>query len=225
MNVGRGVWLEDLTWQEAKGRFDGGAVVVVPVGAASKAHGPHLPLKTDALTARALAQRLIERLPVVAAPVVGFGFYPAFTSFAGSQHLGADTFKALMRELLGNLRGHGVRRIAILNTGVSTEGPLDEVAGELGEVAVLHMRLLGATAEPLFDNRDGGHADERETSVMLALDPRSVRMARLAPEGDFETTAATGDASRASAFKGERLLEARVDDMVEALARRWPESF
>ncbi len=225
MTTGHGAWLEDLTWQEARARFDGGAVVVVPVGAVSKAHGPHLPLKTDALTARALAQRLIERLPVVAAPVVGFGFYPAFTSFAGSQHLGADTFKALMRELLGNLRGHGVRRIAILNTGVSTETPLDEVAGELGEVAVLHMRLLGAKADSLFDNRDGGHADERETSVMLALDPRGVRMDRLAPEGDFETTAATGDASRASAFKGERLLAARVDDMVAALTERWPDAF
>ena len=114
-----------------------------------------------------------------------------------------------MRELIGNFRGHGVRRIAILNTGVSTEKPLDEVAGELGDVAVLHMRLLGGKGEPLFDNLEGGHADERETSVMLALDPRGVRMDRLAPEGDFKTTAATGDASRASAFKGERLLEPR----------------
>lgn len=225
MTMQSGAWLEDLTWQEARARFDAGAVVVVPVGAAAKAHGPHLPLKTDALTARALAQRLIERLPVVAAPVVGFGFYPAFTAFAGSQHLGTDTFKALVRELVGNLRGHGVRRIAILNTGVSTEKPLDEVAQELGEVAVLHMRLLGAKADALFDNLDGGHADERETSVMLALEPRSVRMDRLAPEGDFKTTAATGDASRASAFKGERLLAARVDDMVAALTRRWPGAF
>jgi creatinine amidohydrolase len=220
-----GVWLEDLTWQEAKARFDAGAVVVVPVGAASKAHGPHLPLKTDALTARALAQRLIERLPVVAAPVVGFGFYPAFTSFAGSQHLSADTFAALMRELIGNLRDHGVRRIAILNTGVSTEKPLDELVRTLGDVMVLHMRLFGSKAEVLFDNREGGHADERETSVVLALDPRSVRMDRLAPEGDFETTGATGDASRATSFKGERLLDARVDDMVAALKARWPDAF
>ncbi|TAJ41134.1 MAG: creatininase family protein [Reyranella sp.] len=225
MTMQSGAWLEDLTWQEAKARFDAGAVVVVPVGAAAKAHGPHLPLKTDALTARALAQRLIERLPVVAVPVLGFGFYPAFNAFAGSQHLGAETFKTLVRELLGNLRSHGVRRIAILNTGVSTEKPLDEVAGELGEIAVLHMRLLGAKADSLFDNLDGGHADERETSVMLALEPRSVRMDRLAPEGDFKMTAATGDASRASAFKGERLLAARVDDMVAALARRWPDAF
>jgi creatinine amidohydrolase len=220
-----GVWLEDLTWLEARARFDGGAVVVVPVGAASKAHGPHLPLKTDALTARALAQKLVERLPVVVAPVVGFGFYPAFTAFAGSQHLSADTFKAMMRELLGGLRAHGVRRIALLNTGVSTEKPLDEVAAELVEVAVLHMRLLGTGAEMLFDRPEGGHADERETSVMLALEPRSVRMDRLAPEGDFAATAATGDASRASAFKGERLLAARVDDMAAALVARWPDAF
>ena len=225
MSADRGVWLEDLTWQEAKVRFDAGAVVVVPVGAASKAHGPHLPLKTDALTARALAQNLVERLPIVAAPVVGFGFYPAFTAFAGSQHLTADTFKALMRELVGNLRGHGVRRVAILNTGVSTEKPLDELSGELGEIAVLHMRLFGAEADALFDNLEGGHADERETSVMLALEPRSVRMDRLIPEGDFKTTAATGDASRASAFKGERLVDARVEDMAAALVARWPDAF
>lgn len=217
-----GVWLEDLTWPEAKARFDADAVVVIPIGAAAKAHGTHLPLKTDALTARALGQRLVDRLPVVAAPVVGFGYYPAFTPFAGSQHLTADTFKAVMRELIHSLAAHGVRRIALVNSGVSTEKPLDEVAAETGAL-VLHMRLTGAAAEALIEHRDGGHADERETSVMLALDPRSVRMAELKPAAPFEQSAATGDPTRASAFKGERLLAARVDDMVAALLHRWPD--
>jgi creatinine amidohydrolase len=223
MTSDTGAWLEDLTWPEAKARFDVGALVVIPVGAASKAHGPHLPLKTDALTARALAQRLIERLPAVAAPVVGFGFYPAFTAFAGSQHLSAATFKALLGELLGNLRGHGVRRIAILNTGVSTEQPIDEVAAGADDLLVLHMRGLGGAAEKLLDVADGGHADERETSVMLALEPRSVRMDRLARAGLFERTAATGDPTRATAFKGERILTARIDDIVAAIGKRWPD--
>ena len=218
-----GAWLEDLTWPEAKARFEAGALVVVPVGAASKAHGPHLPLKTDALTARALAHKLLERLPVIAAPVVGFGFYPAFTSFAGSQHLSAATFKALLAELLGNLRGHGVKRIVLLNTGVSTEKPIDEVAGGAADLLVLHMRGLGAAADKLLAVTEGGHADERETSVMLALDPRSVRMDKLALDGPFERTGATGDPTRATAFKGERILAARTDDMVAAIARRWPD--
>ena len=221
MSTNTGVWLEDLTWVEAKARFDAGMPVVIPIGAASKAHGPHLPLKTDALTARALAQQLIERLPLVAAPVVGFGFYPAFTSFAGSQHLSAATFKALLAELLDNLRGHGVKRIVVLNTGVSTEKPIDDVAAGTDEVLVLHMRGLGAAADRLLDAPEGGHADERETSVMLALEPRSVRMDRLKLDGPFETTGATGDPTRANAFKGERILAARVDDMVTAITKRW----
>jgi creatinine amidohydrolase len=106
---------------------------------------------------------------------------------------------------------------------VSTEKPLDEVAGGLDGVAVLHMRLLGKQADKLLDDPGGGHADERETSVMLALDPRSVRMDRLAVEGDFTTTGATGDPSRATAFKGERILAARIDDLVARLVAMWPE--
>ena len=223
MSANTGVWLEDLTWPEAMARFEAGMPVVIPIGAASKAHGPHLPLKTDALTARALAQKLIERLPVIAAPVIGFGFYPAFTSFAGSQHLSAATFKALLAELLGNLRGHGVNRIVLLNTGVSTEKPIDEVAAGATDLLVLHMRGWGAAADRLLEVTEGGHADERETSVMLALEPRSVRMDRLALDGPFEKTGATGDPTRASAFKGERILAARVDDMVAAIAKRWPD--
>ena len=223
MTTDTGVWLEDLTWPEAKARFEAGAPVVVPIGAAAKAHGPHLPLKTDALTARALAQRVIERLPVIAAPVVGFGFYPAFAAFEGSQHLSAETFKALLTELLDNFRGHGVRRLVVLNTGVSTERPIDEVAGGATDLLVLHMRGLGAAAETLLTVAAGGHADERETSVMLALDPRSVRMDKLARDGPFERTGATGDPTRATAFKGERILAARADDIVAVIGRRWPD--
>src|SRR5262245_84916 len=223
MSANTGAWLEDLTWPEAKARFDAGAIVVIPVGAAAKAHGHHLPLKTDALTARALAQKLIERLPVIAAPVVGFGYYPAFTSFAGSQHLSAATFKALLSELLGNLRSHGVRRLVILNTGVSTEKPIDEIAAGADDLLVLHMRGLGAAADRLLDVPEGGHADERETSVVLALEPRSVRLDRFELAGPFEQTGATGDPRRATAYKGERLLAARLEDMVARLRTRWPE--
>jgi len=58
---------------------------------------------------------------------------------------------------------------------------------------------------------------------MLALEPRSVRMDKLKFDGPFEKTGATGDPTRATAFKGERLLAARLDDLVTALGRRWPD--
>jgi creatinine amidohydrolase len=72
----RGAFLEDLTWPEAGARIAAGAVVVVPVGAAAKEHGPHLPLRTDFLVARELGRRVAEALPVLVAPVVSFGTTP-----------------------------------------------------------------------------------------------------------------------------------------------------
>ncbi|MFO1080103.1 MAG: creatininase family protein [Reyranellaceae bacterium] len=223
MTPRKGVWLEELTWVEARARFDAGAVVVLPIGAAAKAHGFHLPLKTDALTARALGQALIDSAPVVCAPVLSLGYYPAFMAFAGSQHLSASTFRLVLEEVVDGFRRQGVRRLLLLNTGVSTEAPIDAVAAGASDLLVLHMRALGQGAESLLAVPEGGHADERETSVMLALDPRSVRMAELRPAGPFEETAATGDPGRADAFKGERILRARRDDALAALRRRWPD--
>ena len=43
----KGVLLEDLTWVEAEKLLNEKSIVVIPVGAASKEHGPHLKLKND----------------------------------------------------------------------------------------------------------------------------------------------------------------------------------
>src|SRR6266446_3088176 len=103
---------------------------------------------------------------------------------------------------------------ACFEAGMPVVIPIGEVAAGATDLLVLHMRGLGAAADHLLDVPEGGHADERETSVMLALEPRSVRLDRLALDGPFERTGATGDPRAATAFKGERILAARVDDMV-----------
>src|SRR5262249_10187420 len=156
--AGRGVWLEDLTWPEADARFRAGAIVVVPVGAAAKEHGRHLPLSTDALVARELARRVAEELPVLVAPVVSFGYYPAFVGYPGSQHLRAETFVALLTDVFVGLIRQGVTRIAVINTGVSTEAPLriavrDVYATHRIRVAVADIRGLGRGAADLLGQK------------------------------------------------------------------------
>ncbi|MBM3645417.1 MAG: creatininase family protein [Alphaproteobacteria bacterium] len=223
MNGRKGAWLDELTRPEAAARIAEGAPILLPVGAGAKAHGPHLALGTDRITARALADRVLHRLPLLAAPVLDLGYYPAFLNFPGSQHLSEPTFRAVLGEILDGFARHGSRRVAILNIGVSTEPPIDAVVAGRPGVLALHMRHLGLAARALLEVPDGGHADEAESSVMLALDPKSVRMAALGPAAPFTESAATGDSSRASAFKGERLLAARVDDIVDALQAAWPD--
>ena len=57
----QGVLLEDLTWIEAEKVLRPETVVVIPLGAASKEHGPHLKLKNDLILANDLKERVRRR--------------------------------------------------------------------------------------------------------------------------------------------------------------------
>ncbi len=247
----RGVLLEDLTWAEAERRFQENWPVLVPVGAFAKEHGLHLPLSTDAVIARHLARSIAEELPVVIAPVVGFGFYPAFVDYPGSQHLSAETFIALVSELLIGFAEQGARRLAVLNTGYSTEAPLRIAVRKVLErsgvrVAVADLRFLGAGSRSMLRQRGGGHADEHETSLMLAIDPTCVRLERavttedsLGPDTrpwtlpgllsrdpqhpDYSPTGASGEPALATAELGRQILREITAELLAGLRRLYPD--
>ena len=246
-----GRFIEDLTWPEVAEAFKTDVPVLVPIGAASKEHGHHLPMKTDWLLARALAAGVAAKLPVLIAPIVPFGYYPVFQSYPGSQHLSADTFVRLLTELLGQLLDQGARRLAILNTGVSTEGPIGLATRGILErrgvrIGVADIRRLGRSADHLLKQETGSHADERETSILLAIAPELVRMERArrdygrepvpgvfvtpatmqstdATADDYSETGAFGDPSLASADKGQAFLDAMVGELVDGLVTLFPD--
>ena len=85
-----GRWLESMTWIEAEPLLAADGVVAIPLGAAAKEHGPHLPLDNDARIANWLAAEVANRLPVLLAPLVNTSFYPAFVEYPGSISLRAE---------------------------------------------------------------------------------------------------------------------------------------
>ena len=246
-----GRFIEDMTWPEVAEAFKADAPVIVPVGAIAKEHGHHLPMKTDWLLARALADGIAIKLPVLIAPIVPFGYYPVFQSYPGSQHLSADTFVRLLTELLERLLDQGARRIALLNTGVSTEGPIGLVTRGILErrgvrIGIADYRRLGRAADHLVEQQTGSHADERETSILLAIAPEVVRielakrdfgmdptpgvfmtpttMQSMDPRGaDYSETGGFGDPTLATADKGRAFLDAMINDLVDGLAALFPD--
>jgi creatinine amidohydrolase len=249
--TGSGRFIEDLRWPEVAEAFASGIPVILPIGAAAKEHGHHLPMKTDWLLARALSEGIAARLPVLIAPIVPFGYYPVFRAYPGSQHLSADTFVRLLTELLEGFIDQGARRIAIVNTGVSTEGPVGLAARGILErrgikIGVADIRRLGRGADHLLQQKFGSHADERETSVMLAIAPELVRMDRARADygrespaavfvppttmqstdpsaADYSATGAFGDPTLASTTKGQLILSAMIEDLVEGLIALFPD--
>jgi len=224
------------------------------VGAAAKEHGPHLPLKTDYLVARELGRRVAEALPVLVAPVLSFGYYPAFVGYPGSQHLRAETFIALVTDVLTGFVRQGARRLAIVNTGVSTEAPLrvavrDFYAAHGVRVAVADIAGLARGLRPRLRQMLGGHADELETSLVLAIEPEAVRMDRAGPDygnlpdlpatvfyqpvvfgddpasgPDWSRTGARGDPSLATGELGAAALAEMARELVAGLRALFPEA-
>ena len=75
-----GVRLQDLTWIEAQAVLDARTVIVIPLGASAKEHGPHLRLDNDWTLGQYLAGRVLAASRVVIAPTVGYYYYPPLWS-------------------------------------------------------------------------------------------------------------------------------------------------
>ncbi len=249
----KGVWLENLSWPEAKEKIDAHWPVIVPIGAMAKEHGAHLPLNTDFLLARELAGRIAAELPVIVAPVIGMGYYPAFVRYPGTQHLRPDTFQALLTDVFDKLVRDGVWHIAVLNTGVSTEAPLRIAVREFYErtgirVLTADIAALGKSSKALMEQQLGGHGDESETSMILAIAPETVRMDKAVVdygnvlEGprtvfyvptifdgdpgtgpDYSISGVRGDPTLATAEKGRAILSDMAAELISGLRLSFPE--
>lgn len=234
-----GIFVADEAWPEVGARLLAGATAVLPVGAASKEHGRHLPMNTDYLQAQWLAAVLVQRTAVVVWPTVAYGHYPAFVDYPGSSNLSSVTFRKLITELLEDIRRSGASRVAILNTGISTIRPLEQAVAcvqgfnDLRLINVYAGKNYLAAAAECEQQARGGHADESETSIMLAIAPHKVdmtqaerwdereikgRFSRTEPQdANYSPSGVYGDPTLATAEKGHRLLDAMLKDILAVL--------
>ncbi len=227
------------------------AMAVLPV-AATEQHGPHLPLKVDAALVDGIVDaalpHLAPELPALFLPTQAIGFSPEHTAFPGTLSLRAETVMRLWTEIAESVAAAGVRKLLIFNSHGGQVGLLDPVARELRARLGLLVYTTswfnlplrdaaGADPQAAFgaaEQRFGIHAGAIETSMMLALEPASVRMqaaqsfasaaqaraaafpllgdgrsAKLAWQmQDYNPAGAVGNAAAADAAVGRSLVEA-----------------
>ena len=241
-----GTRIEFLSWMEAEKVLDSSTVVVIPLGAQAKEHGPQLPLNNDWLLAEYFTKRVIARSKVVVYPTLNYSFYPAFVEYPGSTTLRLETARDMVVDIIRTIARHGPKRFYVLNTGVSTLRSLAPARDSLAASGIV-MRYtdilnVGKEAEARVKKQEGGtHADEMETSMMLYMYPQVVKMSlsakdyhpgtggltrdslTAAREGKtWSRTGIYGDATLATKEKGKILVEAQIADMlieIETLRR------
>jgi len=228
----KGILLEDLTWVEAEKVLTPDTVVVIPLGAAAKEHGPHLKLKNDLLIAEYLKKRVLKSSNVIIAPTVNYHFYPSFVEYPGSTTLRLEVARDLIIDICQSLARYGPRRFYILNTGISTVRALAPAAESLAANGIVmkytDLKMVGPVEKEISKQEGGTHADEIETSMMLYIAPETVDMKKAAKdyhprigersgltrdpngEGVYSPTGIWGDATLATREKGRKVIEALV---------------
>jgi creatinine amidohydrolase len=228
-------------------------IAILPL-AAHEQHGPHLPFDTDTLIATGIVKRLEQRLPadlpVTVLPVEPVGYSPEHLHVEGTRSL---SYQDAIERWLGvaeDLHGLGIRKFVMLNAH-GGNAPLMTIVAT--EARIRFSMLAVATSWTRFGVPDGLvtpeakaidiHAGNIETSVMLALHPDKVDMARAADfpsrqsdfshdfrhlraygphafgwkMSDLNADGAAGNAKAATAEKGEALVGHAVGGLIELL--------
>jgi creatinine amidohydrolase len=142
------------------------SLLVIPLGATEQ-HGPHLPLETDTLIARAIAHTAAAaRDDVVVAPALPYGSSGEHQGFPGTLSLGQDVLELAVVELVRSAAGFAAVVLVAWHGGNAE--PLARAVTRLCEEG---RRV--ACWQPSLEGGDA-HAGRIETSLMLAIAPELV---------------------------------------------------
>jgi creatinine amidohydrolase len=235
------VMLETMTSPELAARVAAGATtILIPIGGTEQ-NGPYMTLGKHNVRALLLATRIAEKLGnAIVAPVIAYvpegSVAPptAHMRYSGTITIPDAAFEAMLTSAAESFRAHGFRDIVFLGDHGGYQADLVRVAAALnrkwaGSSIQAHAipeyyRASTADYEKTLARQgisaaeSGSHAGLADTSLMLALDPSTVRKAALA--GAPAPTVADGvhgDPRHASAELGTVGVDAIVNTTVAAI--------
>lgn len=231
----------------ALGNIEGAGyeVAVLPTGA-TEAHGRHLPYATDTIQVEAVARRACREAhgrgaKVVLLPAIPYGVNENTLGFPWTVSLRPSTLYRVVEDVVSSLEHHGIPKLLLLNGHGGNEfQPLLRELCRQTRVQVMLVNWFQAAKDvhaATFEAK-GEHADEMETSLLMALRPELVHI-ELAGSGSAREPRLTamregwawiarpwdrlthdsglGDASGSSAEKGQRFLDAVNEKLVQLL--------
>ncbi len=161
---------------------------IIPMGSV-EAHGEHLPINTDSVVSRYLAELVADRLgKTLVAHTLSLGHAPR-TQFAGTISIPVETVLDVLRAYLSALQRDGFTNVvlipmhaenfqmlALFSPMLAMEFPNLKVIPSLDVASMLESRNAIAAEHKISADEAGWHAGAAETSEMLAIDPDLVRM-------------------------------------------------
>ncbi|GLR18044.1 creatininase family protein [Portibacter lacus] len=165
-------------------------LAILPWGA-TEAHNYHLPYGTDVIEADFIAAESArkayeEGAKVIVLPTIPFGVNTGQDDVLLDINLNPSTQQAIIEDIVQVLDRQGIKKLLILNShgGNNFKSILREVGLKYQNMFISFCNWFQAMdKKAYFDEYDGDHADEMETSLMLHFTPELVRPLDEAGEG------------------------------------------
>jgi creatinine amidohydrolase len=225
-----------MTWEEI-GRLpaSGMDTAMLPVGATEQ-HGPHMGCGMDAEIAMHLCHAVAKETEVALLPTLPYGCSIGHsTRWPGTIALQPKTMIDVVKQIGDWVYASGFKRFFIINTHVTNFAPLRCALEMLRAehdgfmVAVINSASISERVrEQHFHDAEDWHANDAETSLMMALNPSMVREELVEESDDPDRTencvfshpvnrtsvnGVTGRPSLASQEKGKQLFAWMVEDL------------
>jgi sterol desaturase/sphingolipid hydroxylase (fatty acid hydroxylase superfamily)/creatinine amidohydrolase/Fe(II)-dependent formamide hydrolase-like protein len=225
------VMIEDLTWTEVRELIQAGHnVAIIPTGGTEQ-NGPHVVLGKHNHIMRQTSEQIARRLGnALVAPVIAYvpegDIDPpsGHMRYAGTLTVSQRLFEQLLESTARSLKTHRFRIICFIGDSGGNQAGQERVANKLARewegsgVRVLHvsdyysrnhqvewLKERGESTESI-----GTHAGIRDTSEMLAAHAAGVRIGIIAAAPLSGRDGVDGDPLRASAERGQALLDLKI---------------
>lgn len=225
--------IEKLTWIEIASLLEQGIdTAIIPTGGTEQ-NGPHLTLgkHNDIIkfTANEIASRLGNTLVAPILPYVPEGDINPPTEhmrFKGTLTLPEPVFEAVLEATARSLAAHGFKKILFLGDSYGNQAPQFRVAAKLNAewaeqgikaCNIDHYYAANGQTQWLQEQGEspttiGQHAGIRDSSELLAVNPKAVRINRIQPPSPQSPSLGfSGDPTRASSKRGKKLLELKIN--------------
>jgi creatinine amidohydrolase len=224
--------LSNLEIEKWKNKSD---LVIIPIGSLEQ-HGDHLPVSTDSIIIEHIAKMVSEKSQILYLPTINFGISfehePLFNISLSHQ-----TYSNFISEICISLVKYGMYNIILLNGHHGNKGCLYYISQHVyDKIHSSKAKINFINYWELMENFD--HAGEIETSLVLAINTKLVKMKKARANTKKITgskiayTSLTsnsasfpkitgngvwGDPTKASIIKGRSLLENITQKVIETI--------
>ena len=234
------VFLEELTWLEVRDALRAGKTTAIVATGGIEMNGPYLALGKHNYILRATTEAIARRLGnALVAPIVAFvpegDIEPpnGHMRFPGSISLTQDTFQRLLIDIASSLRAHGFRHIILIGDSGGNQTGMKEVAAQLsarwtGGPTRIHFipeyyDFPGLTkwlaTQGIRQTDEGHHDDFAMTSMMMTVDPATVRMRQRRARGKFSINGVALDPAEKTIAMGKKAVDYRAEVTVAAIRK------